>query len=570
MTLILRHFHIKKAPVGGYDVLPPDQDQTPAADLARIKYYRNFIAHSKDGIIDDKGYKEAWRHLYDVVDRLGDAVLKQECELLGRADLNMAYKAQCEELSRNISKLTEHRTGLESRQAQLASDMTKQETILRQHENLIKQFIEDIRSENEATNICVEERMDNLKIQLDRVSECLNERESAIPRNSKEQIVQQIETWIEDEKKYVNIDASACALDLLKKSPMLTVAGNAGCGKTAFIRHLALRFMSQGYEIVPVIKPKYIVEYHDQTKKQVFVLDDACGVHHIDKKKCMAWMDNRLVIRNCLLQSGALLLVLHLQVEGFDYHPRNIMACFELAFKDICTTDDRSEKLVMKKLRSVIKPIIEKQFIHYIEYHSSEFPVPTTIFDLQIGCSEARYTYLSLAALLGHESIVNLLLLKGANPNEISIPSNTFAKERTSLPIVHAAQHGRLTIVQKLLKHGAKIESTGPMGCTLLMLASSYGHLDLVKFLLNEQVDINATNMFQNTALSYASKKGIQKLYVFFLNTGLTQTIYVTELRLTILILMNLSECSDCIMVLTTTIFVKGWVINTQQKTQKC
>lgn len=97
----------------------------------------------------------------------------------------MAYKAQCEELSINISKLTEHRTGLESRQDQLASDMTKQETISRQNENLIKQFIEDIRSENEATKICVEERMDILKIQLDRVSECLNEGESAIPRNIK-------------------------------------------------------------------------------------------------------------------------------------------------------------------------------------------------------------------------------------------------------------------------------------------------------------------------------------------------------------------------------------------------
>lgn len=58
----------------------------------------------------------------------------------------------------------------------------------------------------------------------------------------------QIKTWIEDEEKYVVIDASVDALELLTKHHSLTVAGNAGCGKTAFIRHLALQFMSQGYK----------------------------------------------------------------------------------------------------------------------------------------------------------------------------------------------------------------------------------------------------------------------------------------------------------------------------------
>ncbi|CAG2248528.1 unnamed protein product [Mytilus edulis] len=80
-------------------------------------------------------------------------------------------------------------------------------------------------------------------------------------------------------------------------------------GKTAFIRHLALQFMSQGYEIVPVIEPKTIVEYHGDTRRQVFVLDDACGVHTVDRQKRMAWLDYGQVIQDCLLQSGSLLLV---------------------------------------------------------------------------------------------------------------------------------------------------------------------------------------------------------------------------------------------------------------------
>lgn len=66
MTVLLRHFHIKKEPIDGYDKLPVDQEQTPADDLARIKYYRNIIAHSTDGVIDDTRYEETWKSLCEV------------------------------------------------------------------------------------------------------------------------------------------------------------------------------------------------------------------------------------------------------------------------------------------------------------------------------------------------------------------------------------------------------------------------------------------------------------------------------------------------------------------------
>ncbi|CAG2248529.1 unnamed protein product [Mytilus edulis] len=98
-----------------------------------------------------------------VVDRLGDAILKQQCELLERAELNMAYKVQCEELSRNIATLKEHETALEARQDQLASDLMKHETISRANEDIIKQIIEDIKSKNEEAACILERRMQHLK-----------------------------------------------------------------------------------------------------------------------------------------------------------------------------------------------------------------------------------------------------------------------------------------------------------------------------------------------------------------------------------------------------------------------
>lgn len=185
MTLLLRNFHIKKEPIGGYDQLPVDQDQTPAADLARIKYYRNVIAHSQDGAIDDASYKEAWKHLCEVVDRLGDANLKMECELLGRADLNMAYKSQCEELARNITTLKENDAALECRQEQLASDLIKQGEISSKNEDIIKTIVTDLKSKHEEAIRSLDERMSNLKEQLDGMAERVYSQHFTIPPNIK-------------------------------------------------------------------------------------------------------------------------------------------------------------------------------------------------------------------------------------------------------------------------------------------------------------------------------------------------------------------------------------------------
>lgn len=50
----------------GFDRLPEAIEITPGSDLARIKYYRNYLAHLDDAKIDNKFCKTAWDDIREV------------------------------------------------------------------------------------------------------------------------------------------------------------------------------------------------------------------------------------------------------------------------------------------------------------------------------------------------------------------------------------------------------------------------------------------------------------------------------------------------------------------------
>ncbi|CAC5422234.1 unnamed protein product [Mytilus coruscus] len=65
-----------------YDTLPMVTDTFPAADLGRIKYYRNHISHNKDGTIDSAVLSTAWEDIVEAVGRLGGKNMLDECKEL--------------------------------------------------------------------------------------------------------------------------------------------------------------------------------------------------------------------------------------------------------------------------------------------------------------------------------------------------------------------------------------------------------------------------------------------------------------------------------------------------------
>ncbi|CAC5414087.1 unnamed protein product [Mytilus coruscus] len=79
---LLRNLTNLNPPHGGYDRLPSANETTATSDLARIKYYRNFLAHLDEGKIDNTEFITAWDIVTDAIDRLGGQPMKQECNNL--------------------------------------------------------------------------------------------------------------------------------------------------------------------------------------------------------------------------------------------------------------------------------------------------------------------------------------------------------------------------------------------------------------------------------------------------------------------------------------------------------
>ncbi|KAF6840319.1 hypothetical protein CPLU01_01343 [Colletotrichum plurivorum] len=87
-------------------------------------------------------------------------------------------------------------------------------------------------------------------------------------------------------------------------------------------------------------------------------------------------------------------------------------------------------------------------------------------------------TPLEIAAGMGQEDVVRLLLNKGANPNAKN------AARKTS-PLIRASANGHLGTVQCLLDAGARVNNATTMHSqTALTAAAAAGHVDIMRLLL--------------------------------------------------------------------------------------
>ena len=74
LTVLLRNICDLRAPDTGWDKLPPAEDKSLEADIARIKFYRNGVAsHANKASVDDATFNQYWQDIQDALVRLGGA-----------------------------------------------------------------------------------------------------------------------------------------------------------------------------------------------------------------------------------------------------------------------------------------------------------------------------------------------------------------------------------------------------------------------------------------------------------------------------------------------------------------
>ncbi|XP_071142053.1 E3 ubiquitin-protein ligase DZIP3-like [Mytilus edulis] len=66
VTTLLRNLTPMNPQSCGFDCLPHPMETTPAADLTRIKYYRNYLAYLKNINIESHYFNTAWTDITDV------------------------------------------------------------------------------------------------------------------------------------------------------------------------------------------------------------------------------------------------------------------------------------------------------------------------------------------------------------------------------------------------------------------------------------------------------------------------------------------------------------------------
>ncbi|KAM8743994.1 KN motif and ankyrin repeat domain-containing protein 1-like isoform 2-T5 [Acanthopagrus schlegelii] len=147
--------------------------------------------------------------------------------------------------------------------------------------------------------------------------------------------------------------------------------------------------------------------------------------------------------------------------------------------------------------------------LHYSVSHSN-FGIVKKLLDAEV-CNvnqqnKAGYTPIMLAALAAVErpedmKVVEKLFTKG--------DVNAKASQAGQTALMLAVSHGRMDMVQALLKQGAEVNLQDDEGSTALMCASEHGHAEIVRLLL-AQPDCDATlsDSDESTALSIALEAG--------------------------------------------------------------
>ncbi|XP_076078903.1 uncharacterized protein LOC143048928 [Mytilus galloprovincialis] len=329
MICLIRNLTSVNSPINGYDSLPLPGEKTPGSDLARIKWYRNILAHRDSNTMSTCDFNTAWTHVADAVSRLGGLPMNQECQDLKVTILDQSNQEIMLEIKQSQEEMKKLRLTMDIKLSTIKknlSDLEDSYSILQTEHSSAKQNLIDLENSHS-----------DLQIEHAKVTEILKD---PIPWNIREQINEELENWKENDKTFIETNGAKSVLKCIKKNGCVVVTASFGTGKTSLVCHVALQMQNEGYEILPVSNPKYIIKWYNPIKKILFVVDDFCGTYSLNPKKFESWKNLMKKIK-ALVEKKPVKLIMSCRLQVYkDWQMKSLSFCqsFEcnLIFADFC------------------------------------------------------------------------------------------------------------------------------------------------------------------------------------------------------------------------------------------
>ncbi|XP_076116131.1 uncharacterized protein LOC143083733 [Mytilus galloprovincialis] len=205
-------------PTSGWDNLPNPHDISPGAHLARIKYYRNELAHATENNLNILDFQDRWATVTEAIKFCNGGHNPNGITDILHGDLDGSQNGVI------VASLS---TQIEA----IRRDLTLVEGEKIKMENELK------RTEFQLENMC---------------SDFHFYKDGHIAKNISDNIQDLTNKWKKDDQPFFVTRAAKHVFDKLETVNIVVIIGQSGSGKSATARNVALKWESQGYDVVPV------------------------------------------------------------------------------------------------------------------------------------------------------------------------------------------------------------------------------------------------------------------------------------------------------------------------------
>ncbi|XP_076116375.1 E3 ubiquitin-protein ligase DZIP3-like [Mytilus galloprovincialis] len=137
MITLLRNLTPMIPPMSGFDCLPPTTATTQGADLARIKFYRNRLAHLDDAKINHDFFITSWKDATDAIVRVGGHQFQMECDNLKNKPLDRTSHTIMLEINKSNDEIRELKQSLNNlrKEIEISQQVTIPRNVRGKHQN---------------------------------------------------------------------------------------------------------------------------------------------------------------------------------------------------------------------------------------------------------------------------------------------------------------------------------------------------------------------------------------------------------------------------------------------------